>query len=143
MISKEEYERSINESELFNVNRRDNADLFDTLKRKLLDDLANYYNYYVNSKILENYALEMMETAVSCISTYDKSQGISFLSYFFSVFKFAHKKANAHNAMDEVNGGIHISHKDKLLISQIAKLFNYEMSIGECFEIFSLKKSRK
>ena len=125
--TKEYYENLINNSEVFETDRIIDSSLYQTRKRILFANLANYFNEFVfKGKALEKYGYTLIETAEKCVNGYDKTKGI-FLNYFHSVFKLDYHKFFAKEKIDSRRQGIQIPEEIDRLIRRV---FAYANSRG-------------
>ncbi|GHT71548.1 hypothetical protein FACS1894110_24810 [Spirochaetia bacterium] len=80
--SKEEYEKLLNNSPLFNIDKDKESELYGAVERRFLTDLAEYLSLYIFTQdTFAELGLEIIETARLCIKAFDSSKGI-FLHYF-------------------------------------------------------------
>lgn len=125
--TKEYYENLINNSEVFETDRIIDSSLYQTRKRILFANLANYFNEFVfKGKALEKYGYTLIETAEKCVNGYDKTKG-TFLNYFHSVFKLDYHKFFAKEKIDSRRQGIQIPEEIDRLIRRV---FAYANSRG-------------
>ena len=83
---REEYEKLINESILFSLDKEKQSIAYRKEERKMVEYL---YCYLMGTKKKEEYAkygLEIVETALKCIEKYDSSKG-KFLNFFSASWK--------------------------------------------------------
>ncbi|MDE5755666.1 MAG: hypothetical protein K2I23_01070 [Clostridia bacterium] len=117
--SKEEYEKAINNSPLFEIEIDNNIDLYKRERYNLLCLITDYYRLYVyKSKKLEDYSLTLMETATECIKYYKKDKGD-----FINLLNYSMKRnfgiAKAKEAVDNYRQGITLSGENDELIRSI------------------------
>lgn len=122
MTEKEELERQINGSRLFDVDRERSPSLYKTERYVLLERLTYYCrDHLLKGRPLESYSLSLMETADECIKYYDRKKG-DFLNYFNRAFKKKRVTEEARERAEAYRGGIKISDDDDKKIRQILRL---------------------
>ncbi len=119
--TREEYERLINESPLFDMNREDNPSAYDRERNRLLTNLAYFYKYYICVRIpQESYEYSLVVAADDCVKRYDSRKG-EFLNFFGVVFKKKYNHDKYHNKMDVKRGGLTFSRKEERQIKEITR----------------------
>ncbi|GHV03431.1 hypothetical protein FACS189485_06620 [Spirochaetia bacterium] len=84
--SKEEYEKLINNSPLFTIDKDKEGELYAAEERRFLTDLAEYLSLYIFTQdTFAEIGLEIIETAKSCIKAFNSGHG-KFLHYFDNLY---------------------------------------------------------
>lgn len=117
----EELIESINNNELFRINREENPVLYSTLVRKLADKIAKYYSKILDAEKFKKYGADIIFVLYDCIMYYDKEKGVPFLNYFNSIFAKKRKIIVAKESADKARGGIKLSSKDNELLIALIK----------------------
>ncbi len=126
--TREQYEKMINESILFQIDKEKDSALFNQEKYTLMNLLLELYRYYIYvNRPLDNYSMELVESANECIKHYDSSIGKPFLNLFNYVMKRNMYISNAKKAMDKHRRGIVLSRDDN---KSIKIIINYVESKG-------------
>lgn len=122
MTDKQYYEQLIEVSPFFDMNPEKEPVAYEREK----DKLAEYVFLYKAAESVENldYGLEIMETFCRCIKYYNPSKG-KFLHYFNRSFMKAKNKAIAQRLLQEKNGGISLSEKEKRKSKEVFKFIKH------------------
>ena len=142
MIAKEELEKRINSSPLFDIDKESSPSLYKKERYLLLENLTFYCrDYMLKGRPLGSYSLSLVETADECIRYYDRGKG-DFLNYFNRAFKKKRDTEEARERAEAYRGGIKIADDDDKKIRKIlslAKSLGKDLSdrslIGEIAEI--------
>lgn len=122
MATREEYENLINNSPLFDIDKDASPTLYKTERYNFLTVLTDYYRFCIfPAKSLDSYSMTLMETAVDCIKSYNKADGV-FLHYFNKSFKKNLHIAVAKENINKMRSGIKISDKHDKMIRKIIEL---------------------
>ena len=137
MFTREEYEKLINNSTLFEIDKESSPAYYDTEWRKFLVLLTDYYRLYIYPhKPLESCSMPLIVTAKACAESYNREIG-PFLNYFNRSFKTAYKKEKIKEIIEEKRQGIQVANRDDKLIRKIIALANskgldiYEVRVQE------------
>ena len=137
MFTREEYEKLINNSTLFEIDKESSPAFYKTERYNFLTLLTDYYRLYIYpNKPLDSYSMTLIETAIECIKYYDKSKG-EFLHLFNSSMKRDLHIAKAKEIIEEKRQGIKVANEDDRLIRKIIQLANskgldiYEVRVQE------------
>lgn len=130
--TKTEYENKINSSPLFDICDDKDSEAFKAQSYKLLKLLAEYYSKYIfPNRPLESYSAPLMETAVACFKSYDKTRG-SFLNYFNPPFERNRTIAIAkEREQDRRKGLVAPQRKDKLIRQIISFASSKNLDIND------------
>ena len=114
---KAQYEELIRSSVLFSVEKGSTA-----FKREALKMVEILYLYVMsdNSRKYKDMGLEITETAMSCIRTYDPEKG-DFLNYFNSAMANAARRAVGARKEEEIRSGITMSRTDRKQMRAVAQ----------------------
>lgn len=124
MFTREEYEKLINNSPLFEIDKESSPALYKTERYSFLTILTDYYRLYIYpNKPLDSYSMTLMETANECIKYFDISKG-KFLHLFNSAMKRDLHIAKAKEIIEEKRQGIMVPSKDDRLIRKIITFAN-------------------
>lgn len=107
MTKKEEYERLIDSSILFSLDREKEYSKFSKEENNLIKNIYLYL-MEINRIKYEPFGLQILETAKRCIKNYDPASG-RFLNFFSAAWKKNYKHAIGKEIMEEEFGGIHFS----------------------------------
>lgn len=122
MIAKEELEKRINSSPLFDIDKESSPSLYKKERYLLLENLTYYCrDYMLKGRPLGSYSLSLVETADECIRYYDRGKG-DFLNYFNRAFKKKRDTEEARERAEAYRGGIKISDDDDKKIRKILRL---------------------
>ena len=137
MFTREEYENSINNSPLFEIDKESSPALYKTERYNFLTVLTDYYRLYIYpNKPLDSYSMTLMETAIECIKYYNKSKG-EFLHLFNSSMKRDLHIAKAKEIIEEKRQGIRVASEDDKIIRKIIAFANskgldiYDLTVQE------------
>jgi len=108
---KEYYERLIDESLLFDINKDSEPSKYQRESYRMVDYLYRYL-MAINAFRYEKYGLEIVETAGVCIKNYDKSKG-RFLNYFNFVWHQTYLSAASNELIDDNYKGMKISDRQR------------------------------
>ncbi len=129
--SKEEYERIINDSPLFEIDKEKDIALYKRERYNLLCLITDYYRLHIyKNKMLEDYSLTLMETADECIKYYRREKG-DFINLLNHNMKRNFGIAKAKEAADKYRQGITLGKKNEKMIRTIvayAKSKNLDLS---------------
>lgn len=117
--SKEEYERLINNSPIFEVDKEKDIALYRRARYNLLCLITDYYRLHIyKNRMLEDYSLTLMETADECIKYYQREKG-DFINLLNHNMKRNFGIAKAKEAADKYRQGITLSEKNEKMIRAI------------------------
>ena len=118
--NKDEYERLIDESNLFSINKDTQKSLY---KREALKMVEYLYCYLlaVKQQQYEPYGMEIVETAKRCIENYKPESG-RFLNYFTSAWKQEYGHIVGKEIIKETFGGIHFTEDEERNYRKYMKL---------------------
>ncbi len=118
--NKEEYERLIDSSVLFTLDREKERISY---KREVLKMVEYLYCYLmsVNESQYEPYAVEIVDTANRCISNYESNKG-RFLNYFSSSWKQTYGHIIGKELVKETFKGIHFTEDEERNFRKYMKL---------------------
>lgn len=117
--SKEEYERLINNSPLFEVDKEKDIALYRRERYNLLCLITDYYRLHIyKNRMLEDYSLTLMETADECIKYYQREKG-DFINLLNHNMKRNFGIAKAKEAADKYRQGIMLGEKNEKMIRAI------------------------
>jgi hypothetical protein len=127
--SKEEYEKLLNNSPLFTIEKDKEGELYAAEERRFLTDLAEYLSLYIfTSDTFAEIGLEIIETAKSCIKAFDTHHGL-FLHYFNYALSNRRRVSAGKKAAQERQHGLKVG--DDALIRKVngfARLKGYDLS---------------
>ncbi|GHU81960.1 hypothetical protein FACS189468_5520 [Spirochaetia bacterium] len=127
--SKEEYEKLLNNSPLFTIEKDKEGELYAAEERRFLTDLAEYLSLYIFTQdTFAEIGLEIIETAKSCIKAFDARHGI-FLHYFNYALSNRRRVSVGKKAAQERQHGLKVG--DNALIRKVngyARLKGYDLS---------------
>ena len=114
--SKEEYERMINDSPLFEMDKEKDIALYKRERYNLLCLITDYYRLHIYKyKKLEDYSLTLMETADECIRYYRREKG-DFINLLNHNMKRNFGIAKAKEAADKYRQGITLGEENEKTI---------------------------
>lgn len=117
--TRQDYERLINDSPLFDMDKERDADLYKTRCNQFLTWLYKYCQIVYGNRMSEC-GMEMIEIAHQCIEKYDRARG-NFLNFFNYLFNKRLEIRMAELREDDVRKGIRLSKNDKTKIREIIK----------------------
>ncbi|GHT60136.1 hypothetical protein FACS1894109_17320 [Spirochaetia bacterium] len=127
--SKEEYEKLINNSPLFTIDKDKEGELYAAEERRFLTDLAEYLSLYIFTQdTFAELGLEIIETAKSCIKAFDSGHG-KFLHYFNYALSNRRRVSAGKKAAQERQHGLKVG--DDTLVRKVngyAHLKGYDLS---------------
>lgn len=104
---KEKYEKLIQESPLFSLDKKAEPVAFRNARLKMIENLYLYL-LSINKEKYEPYGCEITETANRCIDTYDCARG-EFLNFFNYAWKKEFKYTKNRERLAEKYRGLHVS----------------------------------
>lgn len=122
---KEKYERLINESPLFSLDKKTELIAFKKARTKMIEHLYNYL-LSINCKKYKPYGYEVTEVAIQCIEKFDTTKG-EFLHYFNYVWKRKYSYIQLKKYLDNTYRGLHISENE---IRNVYKYTRYVKELG-------------
>ena len=122
---KEKYERLINESPLFSLDKKTELIAFKKARTKMIEHLYNYL-LSINCKKYKPYGYEVTEVAIQCIEKFDTTTG-EFLHYFNYVWKRKYSYIQLKKYLDNTYRGLHISENE---IRNVYKYTRYVKELG-------------
>lgn len=122
---KEKYERLINESPLFSLDKKTELIAFKKARTKMIEHLYNYL-LSINCKKYKPYGYEVTEVAIQCIEKFDTTKG-EFLHYFNYVWKRKYSYIQLRKYLDNTYRGLHISENE---IRNVYKYTRYVKELG-------------
>ncbi|GHV87014.1 hypothetical protein AGMMS50255_3100 [Spirochaetia bacterium] len=115
--TKEEYEKLLNNSPLFTIDKDKEGELYTAGERRFLTDLAEYLSLYTFTQdTFAEIGLEIIETAKACIKAFDRSQG-QFLHYFNYALSNRRRVSAGKKAAQERQHGLKVG--DSALIRKV------------------------
>lgn len=123
---KGKYEKLIQESPLFEIDRESEPSRYDREKYRLIENLYLYL-MAVNEKKFEPYSVEIMNVADNCIRAFDATKG-EFLHYFNAAWKMEQKHIFGDEDLEAQYHGLKIKESDIRKIRQIKRLID-EMNL--------------
>ncbi len=129
-ITRKELEKAINDSEFFNLKRDNNQDVYDAVRRKLIEEIYTYvFNVFPITRDNE-FNLEIMKTISGAFKNYNRNAG-SFINYFNRAMKLTIERTKKNRAYEERCGGMVIDKEKRLVIAKIfkfAEIKNYDVT---------------
>lgn len=122
-LTKLDYEKLINNSCLFEIDKQESPALYETEKRKMYELITRYYINYVYIRDENNieYGYTLITTINDCIKYYDKSKG-DFVHLLNWAMKRNIAKEKARDKYGKMRGGINIPEKVATKIKKIVRL---------------------
>lgn len=122
--TREELERAINDSTVFDTDRERDTILFKTERTALFSLIATYYrNYIYPGRPQEEYGFILIETAAECIKYFDREKG-DFLHLLNYAMRRNMRVERAKQMQEERRRGIRLSKNDSVTIRKITALVN-------------------
>lgn len=117
--TREEYEKKINGSVLFNLDRMENPDLYQKERTYFFELLAEYYTAYVVS--IKDYGLEFIQVTDDCLKHFNPEEG-TFLHYLNTSMRKKLNLTRAKTGFLEERKGIRIPYNKERQIQRIREL---------------------
>ena len=110
---REEYEKLIDESILFSLDKEKQSIAYRKEEMKMVEYIYCYLMGTKKKEEYEPYGLEIVETAKRCIRNYDSSKG-RFLNFFSATWKGYYSHIVGNKIIEEKFKGIHFTDEEKL-----------------------------
>ena len=117
--TRQDYERLVNDSPLFDMDKERDADLYKTRCNQFLTWLYKYCHIVYGNRMSEC-GMEMIEIAHQCIEKYDRARG-NFLNFFNYLFNKRLEIRMAELREDDVRKGINLSKTNRSAIRALLK----------------------
>lgn len=119
---KETYERRIEESSIFFIDKDGSPSLYGREKYRFVENVYCYL-MTVNEQKYEPYACEILEVIESCLKSFDPSKG-NFLHYFNVAWKRRQKRVAIDNYYESQYRGMKLKESDMRALKKIRKYMN-------------------
>jgi hypothetical protein len=123
MRTAKELEQLISDSALFSIDRAKDGERFANEEMRFIKNLMEHLliTRKEDIKDINEWSVEVMETAKACVKAYKVERGIPFLHYFNAALKKKLFIARAKERENERRGGLSIDEEKKRLIRHILK----------------------
>lgn len=127
MDKKQKFENLVNESPVFFLNPETEKTRYEREKNKLVSNLYQYK--CACSAQYEGYGVELVKTCEQCLKSYRAENGL-FTHYFDAAFKNEMRKTKAKESLEDVNGCIRLTGREKRILSAIANFLKKHPNVS-------------